>query len=101
MTHSHVPREKLSSFNRFLVFAIVITAVAHFLIVNDLSTKGFVFKDLKVKSNDLMAQRQTMESDVSALASYQNLNPRIEALHLVTADSIHNLNWDQHKEAKQ
>jgi len=103
MTRS-VPRFRsifLSRLNRWLVVAIIFTAVAHFLVVNDLSTKGFLFKDFKVKNNELISERQSMESVVSSLASYQSLNPRIQALHLVAADNVRYLSWDESLVAKK
>ncbi len=101
MTHPTERSQTLSKLNKFLAIALIATAVGHFLVVNDLSTKGFVFKDLKVESNELVAERQTMESRVSALSSYQSLNPRIQSMHLVSADSIHYLNWNQQAVAKK
>lgn len=84
----------LSKLNRILLVSVILVAAAHFLVVNDLSTKGFVFKDLKSKANDLVADRQTMENSISALSSYQAINPRIQSMHLVSADTIHYINWD-------
>lgn len=101
MTHHPERSRTLSKLNKFLAIAVIATAVGHFLVVNDLSTKGFVFKDLKMETNDLVAERQTMESRVSALSSYQNLNPRIQAMRLVAADSINYLNWNQQAVAKK
>lgn len=86
---------KLSRLNRYLILAVILVAAAHFLVINDLSTKGFVFKDLKSKANQLMADNQTMQNQVSLLGSYQSINPRIESMHLVAADTIHYLSWDQ------
>lgn len=91
----------LSRLNRFLVFAIIVTAAGHFLVVNALSVQGFIFKDLKSKANDLVAEEQTMESTVSSLGSYQNLNPRIQSLKLVAADGVNYVSWDQHVVAKK
>lgn len=91
----------LSRLNRFLVVAVIIVAAAHFLVINDLSTKGFVFKDLKSRANQLMADNQDMQNKVSLLGSYQSINPRIESLHLVAADTVHYLSWDQSMVARK
>jgi cell division protein FtsL len=91
----------LSKINKILLFSVIVTAAAHFLIVNDLSTQGFVFTDLKSKAKQLVADRQNMESSISALGSYQSINPRIEALHLVAADTIHYISWDKYMVARK
>jgi hypothetical protein len=85
----------LSRLNRCLIIAVILVAAAHFLVVNDLSTKGFVFKDLKARVNQLIADNQDRQNQVSSLGSYQSINPRIASLHLVAADTIHYLSWDQ------
>jgi len=86
----------LSKINSILLIAVIVVAGAHFLVVNDLSTKGFVFKDLKSKANQLTIDRQAMENSISALGSYQAINPRIKAMNLVAADNIHYISWDQY-----
>ncbi len=103
MSHpQEAPRSAfLSRLNRCLIFGVIGLAVAHFLVVNDLSTKGFVFKDLKQQTKHLNADRQSMESRVTALSSYQTLNPRIQALALVTTDNVHYLSWNQQMVAKR
>ena len=95
MNQVPVHSQFLSRVNRLLTAAVIITAFAHFLVVNALSIKGFVFKDLKLKANDLVSEHQQMESAVSTLASYQSLNPRIQSMRLVSADSVTYLSWDQ------
>ncbi len=94
-------RVNLRTLNACLLFAVVCGAVTYFLTMNDLSTRGFVFKDLKQKANDLAAEQQRMEGEVTALASYQNLNPRIQTLSLVAADTVHYISWDSRLVAKK
>jgi len=86
----------LSKINRMLLIGVIAVAGAHFLVVNDLSTRGFVFKDLKSKANQLMADKQTMENSISSLSSYQAINPRIQSMRLVAADTIHYISWDKY-----
>ncbi len=86
----------LSRVNKFLCLGVILALLGHFLIANDLSIKGFAFKDLKVKADQLEIDRQVMESKISSLASYQAINPRIEALQFVAADTIHYISWDQY-----
>jgi hypothetical protein len=91
----------MSRFNLFLTVLVCVTAVAHFLVATSLSTTGFVFKDLKSRLKDLSSERQTMESTISSLASYQSLNPRIASLNLVATDEVHYLSWNQYIVAKK
>lgn len=83
-----VLRINLRRLNACLCLALIAGATAYFITVNDLSTKGFLFKELKQKNNSLVAERQDLESSVSSLASYQNLNPRIAAARLVVAKDV-------------
>lgn len=91
----------LSSINKLLLAAVIVVAGAHFLVVNDLSTSGFVFKDLKSRASQLLAERQIMETSISSLGSYQNVNPRIQAMHLVAADNIHYISRDNYLVARK
>lgn len=91
----------LKKVNCFLAIAIIFTAVAHFLVVNDLSTRGFVFKDLKAKTAELAADQEKMQGTISALGSYQNISQRIGNLGLVAVDSVHYVSWDQYMVAKK
>ena len=86
----------LSMINKYLLISAIAVAGAHFFVVNDLSTKGFVFKDLKSKASQLVADRQVMENSISALGSYQAINPRIEAMKLVATDDIHYISWNKY-----
>lgn len=93
MTHQPVSRQpvlriNLRRLNACLSLALIAGAAAYFITVNDLSTKGFLFKELKQKNNSLLAERQDLESSVSSLASYQSLNPRIAAARLVAAKDV-------------
>lgn len=86
-------RINLRRLNACLSLALIAGAAAYFITVNDLSTKGFLFKELKQHSNSLVAERQDLESQVTSLASYQNLNPRIAAARLVASKDVAYLSW--------
>lgn len=94
-------RINLRRLNAALLFIAICGAVTYFLTMNDLSTQGFVFKDLKQQSNDLAAEQQRMQAEVTALASYQSLNPRIQSLSLVPTDEVSYMSWDTHLVAKK
>ncbi len=91
----------MSRFNFFLAVLVGATAIAHFFVVTDLSTKGFLFKDLKSRANELTDQRQSMEGAISTLGSYQSLSSRIQSLQLVAADNVQYLSWNQDVVAKK
>lgn len=78
----------LRKVNTILFLLLIVGAVLYFLTVNNLSTRGFVFKDLRDKNNKLEIEKQRLESKITELASYQNLNPRIEQLQLVKATDV-------------
>ncbi len=86
-------RLNLRRLNACLCLALIGGAAAYFITVNDLSTKGFLFKELKQKNNSLIAERQDLESRVTTLASYQNLNPRIAAARLVASKDVAYVSW--------
>ncbi len=78
----------LRKVNTILFLLLIVGAVLYFLTVNNLSTRGFVFKDLRDKNNKLEIEKQRLESKITEFASYQNLNPRIEQLQLVKATDV-------------
>lgn len=84
----------LSRINCLLLIAVIVTAVAHFLVVNDLSTRGFVFKDLKAKATELATEQENMQGSISSLGAYQNISQRISSLGLVAVDSVHYVSPD-------
>lgn len=84
----------LSRVNCLLIIAVIVTAVAHFLVVNDLSTRGFVFKDLKAQATELATEQENMQSAISSLGSYQNVSQRIAGLGLVAVDTVHYVSPD-------
>jgi cell division protein FtsL len=84
----------LQKINTVLIGTLIVAAVGYFFTVNSLSTKGFVFKELKEKVSTFSSNKQDMESQITALASYQNLNPRIQSMQLVTSSDIAYISWD-------
>jgi hypothetical protein len=84
----------LRKINTVLIGSLIIAAVGYFFTINSLSTKGFMFKEMKEKVNDLSIEKQAMESQMTALASYQNLNPRIQALNMVSSQDVNYISWE-------
>ncbi len=74
--------------NTILFLLLIVGSVVYFLTINNLSTRGFVFKDLRDKTTSLEVEKQRLESQVTELASYQNLDPRIAELELVKATDV-------------
>jgi hypothetical protein len=91
----------LFRFNCFLIVAVIVTAVAHLLVVNDLSMRGFVFKDLKSKATEMSAEQENMQGTISSLGSSENISRRVGSLGLVAVDTVHYLSWDQSMVAKK
>ncbi len=94
-------RINLRRLNSFLGLTLIAGATAYFITVNGLSTRGFEFKELKQKTNFLTAERQDLESEITALASYQNLNQRIAAARLVTSKEVAYVSWGSQMVAKK
>lgn len=92
--HQGVVSVNLQKINTVLIAVLIVAAIGYFFTINSLSTKGFVFKELKEQVNTLSTQKQDMESQVTALASYQNLNPRIQTLQLVASQDVAYISWD-------
>ncbi len=91
----------LHKINTILIGAVILAAVGYFFTINSLSTKGFVFKELKEKVTTLNIDKQNMESQVTALASYQNLNPRIQTMQMVASQDVSYISWDSHIVARK
>ncbi len=83
----------LRTLNTVLLFALIVGAVTYFFTTTSLSTKGFAFKELKEQSMKLADDKQQMESQITALASYQNLDARIKNLPLVASKDIAYISW--------
>lgn len=80
--------------NAVLCFLLIVGAVAYFITTNNLSTRGFAFKDLKQQVNELTLEQQRIQNQMTLLASYQSLNPRIQQLNLVAAADVSYIAWD-------
>ncbi|QQS60736.1 hypothetical protein IPN41_02055 [Candidatus Falkowbacteria bacterium] len=92
--HQSTVSINLQKINIILIGALILAAVGYFFTINSLSTKGFVFKELKEKVASLNMDKQKMESQVTALASYQNLNPRIQTMQMVVSRDVSYISWD-------
>lgn len=86
-------RLNLRVLNRVLGLTLMAAAVMYFITVNGLSTTGFLFKELKQHNNNLILESQSLEGQVTNLASYQNLNQRIAAAHLVASTNLSYVSW--------
>lgn len=84
----------LRKLNTVLFLLLIVGAVTYFLTTNNLSTRGFAFKDLKESVTELEIEQQRLENQMTLLASYQSLNPRIQDLSLVASTDVHYLTWN-------
>lgn len=87
--------------NSLLFLLLLMGGILYFFTVNNLSTSGFAFKELKEKVGDLQSDQQRMESQITLLGSYQNLNPRIQELKLVEAKDVSYISSDSFMVARK
>jgi uncharacterized Zn ribbon protein len=74
--------------NSFLILLFIICCVYHVVCINDLSIKGFVIKDLKVKAGELAVLREKYQIKVAQLESSAYLEERAAELNLVKIDKV-------------
>lgn len=84
----------LRKINTILFLLLIVGAVSYFVTTNNLSTRGFAFKELKDQVNQSEIERQRLENQITLLASYQSLNPRIQELNLVAATDVNYIDWN-------
>ncbi len=97
----NVYRINLRKLNMFLFLVLIMGAGAYFMTTNRLSTTGFVFKDLKQQVNELADENGRLEGEVSELASFRSINPKVSGLGLVASSDIAYVNWDAHIVARK
>jgi len=81
-------RSYLAVFNKFLFFMIIAGGVYFILSINDLSVKGFVLQELRLKSQELTKENKLAENRITELESYENIQTRALNMNLVKADKI-------------
>ncbi len=91
----------LRRLNRWLMVLVGFAAVGYFLTVTALSTRGFIFKDLKSQQASLAEERRTLENAMTGLASYQDLQSRIRSSNFVAADTVSYISWNDSAVAKR
>ncbi len=91
----------LRRLNGWLMVLVAVAAVGYFMTVTALSTRGFVFKELKSRYTAMNEERRALENDMTGLASYQDLQSRIHSLSFVSADSVKYISWDDNAVAKK
>ena len=84
----------LHRINTILIGVLILAAVGYFFTINSLSIKGFAFKELKENVATLSIEKQNMESEITAMASYQHLNPRIQNMQMVASQDVSYISWD-------
>lgn len=74
--------------NRVIGGLAIIAAVYFVLSINDLSVKGFIIEELKVKAITLDNENNNTELRIMSLQSYDNLHNRAAELKMVKVDQI-------------
>jgi len=73
---------------KFIFCLIIICGISYVISVNNLSIKGFVLADLKLKVSELQKENENIELKVMNLESYENINKRANELKMVKVDKI-------------
>jgi len=81
-------RSYLGILNKFLFIVIIINGIYFVASVNDLSIKGFVLRELRLKSEELQNNNKLVTNKVTELESYENIQKRALGMNLVKAGTI-------------
>ena len=73
---------------KFVFCLIMILGISYVVSVNNLSIKGFVLNDLKLKVSELQKENENIELKVMNLESYENITKRANELKMVKVDKI-------------
>jgi hypothetical protein len=71
-----------------LIILIISSGIYYVISINDLSAKGFVMQELKIKLADISNKNKDMELKIMELESYENIDQRADNLKMVKVDKI-------------
>jgi cell division protein FtsL len=75
-------------FNKVLIVLIIISSIYFIVSVNDLSIKGFMLQELKLKIAELDNKNADLELKIMELESYENISERAQGMKMVKVDKI-------------
>ncbi len=71
-----------------LIILIIFSGIYYVISINDLSARGFVMQELKVKLAAISNKNKDMELKIMELESYENIEQRADNLKMVKVDKI-------------
>lgn len=74
--------------SNLLVVLIISSGIYYVIGINDLSAKGFVMQELKIKLAAISNENRDMELKIMELESYENIDQRADSLKMVKVDKI-------------
>ncbi len=78
----------LKIINISIIILVFLFAIAYVVIVNDLSIRGFVLRDIKLQVKDLKDENEQLAIEVMKMEGYDNIEKRAQELQLVKVDKI-------------
>lgn len=81
-------RPWLRALNKFLFAAVIAAGLGFVVGVNNLSIKGFVLRELKIRLAEAENDRDSRELRIMELESYENLQARAHDMKMVKVDRI-------------
>lgn len=79
---------RLKLLSNFFIVMSAVFIVAFVILINDLSIKGFVLQDLKLKVIELEEGNRELELLAMKLESYENISERAEKLCMIKVEKI-------------
>lgn len=80
--------QKWTLVNRAVLLLIIVFSVYYVACTNDLTVKGFVIQDLKLRMNDLEETNKKLELSVYNLKNTENIDSRAQEMKMVKVEKI-------------
>lgn len=94
-------RINLPVVNRIMTVLIIVLFGGFLIATNDLSIKGFVLSEMKLKLSDLEKNNQKLQLQVMELQSYDNIDKKARARNMVKVDKIEYISLAKEEVAKK
>lgn len=91
----------LKTFNKIILFFIIVAGVYYFTGINDLTVKGFKLQESKKKINSLNEENRVIAQRITELESYSSLSERVKTLSMVAVDNVEYITADSGIVAKK
>ncbi len=87
--------------NIFLILCLIVMGAINIVIVNDMTAKSFEIRDLRREISLISEENRRLETDLMALKSYDNIKDKINELHLVSAQNVRHINFQEANMARR